>query len=222
MCTQIPKRFRSKVFASVAIVLVGLGLSVLFVFIPTRPSPKPVISITLLAYTNVGDFLSARVQIANSGQTVVSYNGSLIDFGPVGWLRRESPRGWGDFNFGYASLARNQFLPPGSNMEFRVTLPLNTLRWELGFRVRNASLRTRVYWKLQDTWFNRHFRRWAWWRLFPDKPGPEVEVASERFEFIGPWFPGVPWGKEEPEEKGKIPVFLDDGLYPPGAVRRGP
>lgn len=187
------------------------------VLVPTRPSRRPVVSVALLGYLNRGGALLGQVGITNLSRLTVRYTAS-INGAPIGWLREETPKRWIEDYLGPPILGGGMgFLPPGSNAVFLVRLRANTLRWEFGFKVHNMSLREHVQWRWQDSWLSRRFPRWRWWRLFPNKIGPEHEVRSERFERAGPYFPGVPWPGHDAEDRG--PAFLQDGLSD-GPIRR--
>ncbi len=155
--------------------VVALAIVVYLGFVAVRSSAKPAISVTILGYTRQGKLLCARVSLANKGRESICYNNGGGLLGPDGWLLAESSSGWTHREIGGVILSPS-LLCPGSNTVFTVVLPLDTLRWQGGFRVRAASLREWATWKLNSRWFARLYPLCRW--LLPQNKGRQHEITT--------------------------------------------
>jgi len=143
------------------------------------PTDRPVISISILGYTNWHEYVCPRVRLTNKGSSSVSYDGQAT--GPSGWMKVELTNGWADEPLSSMTGA-TELLRPGSSIVFYAVVPKNALRWQFGFLVRTASLRERAYFRVLGGWWNQVHPICEWPRLLPHKTGPEQEIRSEVFD----------------------------------------
>ena len=164
------------------IITAGLLTSGLIWFL-ARPSSGPeVLSIGVLCYGSWGQgpSVSVRIGITNVGQTTIEYN--RLNFSSNAALYVESENGWTTRDIG--PLAGLPLMPtllsPGASTSVSLVLPENTLRWQVGYKIRTASLRDRVSSRTPAKWRVRLQPLLE--KLFSGKEGPEQEVRSRVFE----------------------------------------
>jgi hypothetical protein len=163
----------------VALFVAGAAILLLLLICYRSPSPKPALAIGVLNMTNFGGpIFSVQVGITNIGGVAISYN--PINFSPYAWVRIESLKGWSTNDVGpYRNAGRfPRLLEPGSNTFGALVLPPGTLRWQVGYKVRAASLRHRVTSHLPAGW--RRIRTWVGWP-FSNNEGPEQTIESPVF-----------------------------------------
>jgi hypothetical protein len=124
--------------------------------------------------------LLVRVGLTNIGQATIQYN--QLNFGGEAWVRAESASGWAVRDAGLLAACPwyPGLLAPGSNISAIILLPPDTLRWQIGYKIRTASLRSLVASKIPRAWRNRLDPLCQ--RFLSGKEGPEEEVSSGLFE----------------------------------------
>ena len=176
---------------SLLVAVITLSAGAALMVLASRHPARPVVSIGILSYTNWGKSPSicARVGLTNTGRVTIKFNQMNYR------VRIESPRGWsqeqpecyltsGWVSWDFGPFAVTTLMPallkPGSNTSATILLPADTLRWQVGYKVRTASLRERVASRIPAKWQRRLYPICQ--RLLSDKPGPEQEVLSGLFE----------------------------------------
>src|SRR5437879_6257891 len=101
-----------------------------------------------------------------------------MNFSADAWVRTESRAGRTTRDVGPLALAT--LLRPGSNTTTSIALPSDTLRWQVAYKVRSASLRHRVVSRIPDKWRLRLYPLYV--RLLPDQQDREQEIRSALFE----------------------------------------
>jgi hypothetical protein len=195
------------IFASLAFVTFAL-----LYLLARRPAAKPPISIGVFSYDSwgKGPSLTVRIGITNTGRTAIRYN--QVNFSGDAVLRTESRKGWTIRDIGPLAMLplMRALLRPGSNTSAFISLPSNTLRWQVSYHVRAASLRDRVVSRIPAKWHGRLYplcKRWL-----SDKEGPEKEIASDVFE--------CPSVLKISNDEGP-PIFDSDPFSPvPAAAKR--
>ncbi len=119
---------------------------------------KPSIAMGLLEYNGKdNDFglLCAVVGLTNNGSITVRYDHMYPDEPLV--LRTESPTGWVSKTFtSFEKMTISpSFLAPGSNTALYVYLPEGTLRWQIKYVIRRASIQGRIGDEFTGDWGNR-------------------------------------------------------------------
>jgi hypothetical protein len=165
---------------AVAIILGAIVLSSWL--ISRRPVSNPEIRIGLLAYGQWGEQLSlcARVGITNAGRATIRYN--QFNFSDDAWVQAESKSGWARFEVGPLGVGPLSpgLLKPGSNAITIVSLPKDTLRWQVYYRFRAASWEERVASRVPFKW--QHMLHSLSERFSSEREEREVEAHSAIFE----------------------------------------
>jgi hypothetical protein len=172
-----------------------------------HPASKPAITIGVREYKSS---VAVILEITNTGRTTIRY--SPGNFDPDAWVQAVSQKGWTSRRSigplaGMVSMSA--LLRPGSNTFALIVLPRDTLRWQVGYKVRAASLRRRVQSRMPAKLWNalRPFLE----RILSDKEGPEREVVSPVFDcpHSQPFDPAAPWFEEtDPEPQESPDEFL--------------
>src|SRR5205085_787670 len=91
-----------------------------------------------------GPSSAVRVGITNTGRAIIRYN--QMNFGGDASVRIESRNGWATRDIGPGALFpwMPALLKPGSNTSAVIPLPEGTLRWQICYKIRAASVRERV------------------------------------------------------------------------------
>lgn len=142
----------------------------------------PTISIGVLSYdiSYKGPFVPALVGLTNtSGATIRCDN---LTLNGDAWVRVETVSGWAVRTLDPTAVVSllPGWLRPGSNTSARLLLPPETLRWQVGCKVRTASMRDSLLSKLPAKWRNRLHPLCE--RLLSGKEGPKQEMTSGVFE----------------------------------------
>jgi hypothetical protein len=193
----------SKVAFIVAIVAVLIVL--LLGLKAGRPEAKLAVSIGVLSYGAWGQAdYCVRLGLTNTGPATIRY--SQFNINGSGWVLAESPTGWAVRDIGPSAgfPYRPELLRPGSNTFGIISLPSDTLRWQVGYKLSAASVRERVVARIPGKWRNRLYPLCQ--RLLPGKEGPEQEIQSQVFE--GPH-------KDLETVSGEFPFLLDAGSLLP-------
>lgn len=178
-----PRRLFSHTRIFILVLLAAASLAAALRFLSAaRAAARPRVSITPLSYETVGDtepYLRVRIAITNTGHIALTYN--PMNFCDDAWLRTESPRGWTnrDIQPGLAVPALISILRPGTRTTRFIRLPTDTLRWQVGYTIQNASTRQRLFASLSPKWFARLY---PCRRFLPDRQGPKQAVQSVVFE----------------------------------------
>jgi hypothetical protein len=153
-----------------------------------RPAPVPVLSVTVLGYTNENvtqpaegpqggwiepksDWIHVEVRLKNEGSATVVWHGWNIK-PPYPYAADKGPQ--------------TRFaLRPGWYITLPVLLPVGTLRWQCGLSAQVGSVRYRAWLSTIGAGRFNHGRLgpvfdWAI-RFLPDKPEPEVDLYSGWF-----------------------------------------
>jgi hypothetical protein len=150
---------RTRSIVAILVVLELLVAALLWIWAVRQTGrPRPAISIGVLAYepwAGKGPSLLVRVGITNTGCRTITYN--QINFDGDAWVRTESPSGWTTRDNGPFALLPllPELLRPGSTTIVLIYLPEGTLRWQVGFKVRTASLSERVNRRIPAKWYRR-------------------------------------------------------------------
>jgi hypothetical protein len=165
-----------------ALVLAVAAAAVVSLACWRRPAPVPVLSITVVGYTNVSITgadghqyycVCVGFRLTNEGVFDVTLdNWETTPLDPVPAVDNyEAPI----------------LLPPRyGNHTFFVEMEKGTSRWQFCGSIRGASVRERAFSRLFRTgWLRRAPVLYSALKLLPDKPGPEVEVKSGWFEVGG-------------------------------------
>jgi len=193
------------------LILAGAGVAIVAAFLLhslAGPSARPTITIGVLSYTNYGGpILSVRVGVTNVGRVTIRYN--PIYFSKDAWVRTESTKGWRTNDIGPYADAPTQplLLKPGSNTFAALLLPPGTLRWQVGYKIRAASLRERVTLNMPRAW--RGYLHPVLIHFLSSREGPEREIESPLFDA-----PHV----EPPSVDGGMPVPLSSTQPRPAAT----
>lgn len=151
-------------------------------FVTRRQITTPAIAIGILGYSSwgKGPSLAVSVGITNTGRTTIRYN--KINFGGDASVRAELQNGWVTRDIGPMALLpwMPALLRPGDKTKANLMLPKGTLRWQVCYRVRGASLRECVASRIPPKWRGR--LRPLCERLLSGREGPEREIVSELFD----------------------------------------
>jgi hypothetical protein len=169
----------------IAAVLVALSL---MIAVPVwlsavRPAARPLISIGVLSSRwGKPPSFSVRVGITNTGSTTIRYN--QMNFDANAWVRTKSRSGWATRDIG--PLTGLPWMPallrPGSNTYAIILLPPDTVRWQVGYRIRTASLRDRVTSRIPGKRLSR--LRPLCERFLSSREGPEQQIRSGLFHLF--------------------------------------
>ena len=176
----------TRIFVFLLLAAVSLAAALLFLF-AARVGAGPRVSITPTAYetwtgppfASKESYLYVRVAITNTGHIALSYN--MVNFCDDAWLRTESSSGWTDRDIhpAMAIPAAGFVLKPGARTIRLIRLPKDTLRWQVGYTIRAASLRQRVFSTLPPRWI---LRLYSLYRRLPNREGPKQRAQSPVFE----------------------------------------
>lgn len=124
-------------------------------------SSKPDISMGLLEYhdgKNDYGLTCAVVGLTNNGSVTVRYD--HVDPDEPFVLRTESRAGWASKTFdSFEKMTISpSLLAPGSNANLYVYLPDGTLRWQIKYTIRSASIQSRIGNEITGDWGDRIFR----------------------------------------------------------------
>jgi hypothetical protein len=168
-------------FRKLALVLAALALLIAALLwrVAEAPRARAVVSMGILSY-RISDKGSVLLGLTNTGSTTIRCDSSILS--GDAWVRVELPDGW--TVRGLDPIAAVSLLPgllrPGSNTSASILLPPDALRWQVGCKVRTASLRDRVLSRLGNKWGRRLNPLCQ--LLLSAKEGPEQEVKSTVFE----------------------------------------
>ena len=128
----------SSILAALALVVVVVAL---VCSLTRRSTGKSAITIGVIRYDtwNNGASIAARVGITNLGRIAIHYR----PFDPV--VRIESPTGWTAALSLPSGLLFRAVLRPGSNNPSRVVLPVDTLRWQVSYKMTLPSEGARCF-----------------------------------------------------------------------------
>jgi hypothetical protein len=168
--------------------------------------PRPVVSIGVLGYEpwgGKGPSLLVRVGITNTGNRTIRYNQFNFDGGAQ--VHAELPSGWTTQDNGSFALLPllPKLLSPGSTATAFICLPEGTVRWQVGYTVRTASLSERVNWRIPPKWYRRLHPLCE--RYFSNKE-QQQEVQSGVFE--------CPHNQAPTVDRGTDVLFGSDAFWP--------
>ena len=179
-----PHRELARTHIFILFLLAAASLAAALVFLSAvRAAARPRVSITPISYESwAGNKrnLYVRVAITNTGHIALTYH--MVNFCDDAWLRTESASGWSHRVIQPAMALRlAAVLKPGARTTRLIRLPPDTLRWEVGYSIRAASLRQQVEAALPRIWFLRLYSLCG--RFLPDREGPKEAVQSTVFEY---------------------------------------
>lgn len=155
------------------------------------PSLVPSASIALIGYTRVkiseslansypipAEWLVAEMRLTNEGRETICFAASGGE--PYGWANVQTDEGPTNGYLAAPFTGGIGILQSGSSMIFTVHLPINTLRWQCGFKVATASLRDSIGFRLLSSSVCSDFPDLCFypWQSLPDTNDPCIEVKS--------------------------------------------
>ena len=174
---------RTRIFIPLLFAAASVAVALIFLC-AVSAAARPRVSITPVSYETAGDiapYLRVRIAITNTGHIALTYN--MVNFCDDAWLRTESARGWTnrDIQPALAIPALIAVLKPGGRDIRLISLPPGTLRWQVGYTIRAASLR-------QCTLASLHSRGYPSLyvlcnRFLPNREGPKQAAQSPVFEY---------------------------------------
>jgi hypothetical protein len=132
------------------------------------------VDLTFIGTTNSGGKRFVLFRVTNSGTKTVDWSSAGIP-----WLcRAETAQGWTNFANGY--MTGSDWLSPAKSVGFKVTLPAETRRWQVGVSFQEASPRVEFAAKLFQLNVAKYVPDFAW-SIVPGTPGEGHEIWSEIF-----------------------------------------
>jgi hypothetical protein len=166
---------------TITVAILGLLIAGFVGLVLRLPASKPDVTIGVRAYNHWGsESLDVCLGITNTGHVAIRYN--RCNFDSNAWVRTESENGWTNGDIGVIARvpSSQMLLCPGSNTFALLVLPPDTLRWQVGYRTRVASIRERVILRIPSKL--RGILDPICKRVLSDKGGSQWEIRSPVFE----------------------------------------